>query len=170
MKTIAQSDALTKLYNRAFTEKQIIQYFSQGNTAGVMMILDIDNFKRINDNRGHLCGDRILIRFSQILSEVFPGEIIGRIGGDEFLIFAKGNFTQQAISQKADQIIRKFDQSFLSKDPIAPATCSIGISRAPLDGGSFPPLFDKADRALYHVKRSGKHGFCFYGKNFAALY
>ena len=88
----AQRDSLTGLYNKGIAQSMIEEYMeNEGLKAkGALFVIDVDNFKAVNDNLGHLAGDSVLTNISSMLSEVFnENSIVGRIGGDEFIVFLK---------------------------------------------------------------------------------
>jgi diguanylate cyclase (GGDEF)-like protein len=120
-------------------------------------MLDMDNFKSINDEYGHIKGDEVLVRFSAIIKEYFgENDILCRIGGDEFVVFSKGEPEKLKPKKKANDIIYA-----LKNDPMLAGfnvSASIGVSVAPNDGTEFIALYNNSDKALYHVKQNGKSG------------
>lgn len=118
-----------------------------------MLVVDIDHFKEINDSEGHLFGDRVLNGIGLILQNLSNEDtIVGRIGGDEFLILMKGSRRKDA-EILAARLISEIEKAHLSNAHVA-VSCSIGITSTE-GGASFSVLFDQADKALYQVKRSG---------------
>lgn len=152
----AKRDTLTQLYNRKATEDLIKDYVMVYDTPAAMMIIDIDKFKDINDSMGNLYGDAVLSELAHTLQRFLRDtDIIGRIGGDEFLVFMPDVSDSRLIERKASEILRAFESSYKSIGGRLGVTGSIGISRYPDDGIDFAGLFDKADIALYHAKRHG---------------
>lgn len=160
----AQKDVLTGLWNRKYMEEGISRYAQMKNPSGVFMILDMDNFKLINDNFGHIMGDAVLIKFAETLRDVTkPEDIICRIGGDEFAMFLKGNFTKTDIAEIANQIITRIEDKVNAiKQEGYEVSVSVGISQMPEDSEEFIELYNKADKALYYVKQNGKRGYHFF--------
>lgn len=161
IKIEAQRDALTGLWDRKYTESAVNEYLERESNDGVMFMLDMDNFKNINDRYGHIKGDEVLIKFAEIIRTCCEkNDIICRIGGDEFIIFSKGKTSAINSGAKADNIIKTLrENAFLS---IFDFSVSIGIVVAPNDGRTFIDLYNNADKALYYVKQNGKGGYHFY--------
>lgn len=159
----AQRDSLTGLWNRAFTIDFLDDYLTDKRHCGCFFMLDIDGFKGINDTYGHIAGDNVIIRLSESLRKVIRSDdIICRIGGDEFIIFFKGVSSREFASDKAEEIIMRLDSDPMFPEDRDKVSVSIGISLAPFDGSDFATLYNKADKALYHVKENGKHGYHFF--------
>lgn len=157
----ACQDVLTGLWNRQYLEDQVRVYGKDGN-AGVFMLLDLDNFKTINDTLGHIVGDAVLIKFAETLKEqITDDDIVCRIGGDEFVIFLKGGEVRKECIGLAQRLIDMMPLKVASVTGVdgSENTVSIGISCMPQDGTEFLTLYNKADKALYHVKQNGKHSY-----------
>lgn len=160
----ATRDPLTGVYNKEITIKKIDKFIS-GNRNGMhmLMFMDFDDFKKINDHYGHLQGDKVLIfvisRFKEVFSE---GEIIGRIGGDEFVVFA-GNISciEEAV-ERAKVLRTALDTTYISDNNSIPISGSIGVSIYPEDGLHYEQMMDRADKALYRVKENGKNNYLLY--------
>lgn len=161
----AERDSLTDLYNKAKMRKLVEKHIRQSDdTEGAFLIIDIDDFKTINDTCGHLYGDEVLIKIANtILISAGMEDYAGRIGGDEFCVFCRGKNVGQHAVETAERISRMADQIQLSGRRV---TLSMGISRYPKDASSYEELYQKADQALYRVKRSGKNAFSVYDKNY----
>lgn len=161
----AERDSLTDLYNKAKMRKLVEKHIRQADdTEGAFLIIDIDDFKTINDTCGHLYGDEVLIKIANtILISAGMEDYAGRIGGDEFCVFCRGKNVGQHAVETAERISRMADQIQLSGRRV---TLSMGISRYPEDASSYEELYQKADQALYRVKRSGKNAFSVYDKNY----
>ena len=163
--TKAQRDPLTQLYNKAVTRELIEEFLvsEAGKGMHALCIIDIDNFKSINDNLGHAFGDRVLSAMAEKLSEsVKASDIVGRIGGDEFLIFMKNIAGKPAVGQKAAELCQIFHDWLKSVGGNVETSLSIGICILPEDGCSFAEVYEKADRALYASKNKGKNTFTFF--------
>ena len=128
----------------------------------VALMIDVDNFKQINDVHGHIAGDQVLAELAQACREhVRPEDIVGRYGGDEFIIMVPGITSLRAI-QLADQLTRPVAR-VLGRDgkPLA-YTTSIGIAECP-PGGDLPTLLMHADLAMYEAKQAGGGGWRVFG-------
>lgn len=150
----AYQDALTGLLNKAESRRRTENYLNAGHEKGSLVLMDLDDFKRINDRYGHLCGDAVLSDTAAVLCRLFPGDIIGRIGGDEFLLFIP-EMGKAAAGEKAKNISVLLKEKKLpdSEDVIC---SSVGIAEWPEDADSFFELYRKADMALYYSKRNNK--------------
>lgn len=160
----ATRDPLTGIYNREITIKKIDQYIN-GNKEGkhALLFIDFDDFKKVNDNYGHLLGDRVLIYVINKIKSVFTeGEIIGRVGGDEFLVFIGYINSEEEITRKANSLITTLNTTYKDEEHSIDISCSIGIAMYPEDGIHYAQLIQCADKALYYVKSRGKNNFIFY--------
>ncbi len=157
---IALTDGLTGLWNRSYLTQKIHEVLGRGSDA-VYMIVDVDHFKSVNDKLGHIKGDEVLKRIAHMMAEAFPDDIVARLGGDEFVIFIENPPKHDDLCER----ITKF-QTWVNDDLKESAngipTLSIGVALAPQDGDSMETLYDKADRALYVVKKEGRNNFKFY--------
>lgn len=162
----AERDSLTGIYNKGMTEKLIIEHLcnSLPSTKGALLIIDIDNFKAINDNFGHIFGDELLCNLSQKLSDLFRNDdIVGRIGGDEFIVFLKNVSTPEIIRNKSEEICKTFSITYTTTDNKEyKISISIGIAIFPENGNTFKELYKNADTALYVAKNKGKNVYIFY--------
>lgn len=159
----AEKDPLTNLYNKTATQA-LIEKHLQSRPDGIqaLFVLDLDNFKIINDTYGHPYGDVILETFANRIKQIFrSNDILGRIGGDEFIIYMKSCFGTEYVIEKANLIQTLLTDLSLEKKH--PFTFSIGIAFFPTDGNSFDELFSKADLALYESKAKGKNCYTIYG-------
>ena len=160
----AAHDSLTGLYNKGATENMItsaIQGHPKQNHA--LLIIDVDDFKSVNDTLGHGSGDEALKLVSSTLTESFRDtDIIGRVGGDEFMVFAIdiGDNTER-IKAALDKIRYK-KMTVVSVDKCINLTLSIGISTFPDDAETYEDLYKKSDIALYESKHNGKDQYTFY--------
>lgn len=162
-----RKDSLTSLWNRKYMEEEVSKTMERPNNNGVFVMVDIDRFKSINDTYGHMMGDAILSRFAEIIStKIGPHDVAARMGGDEFALFLKGDYTTAEIAEYCG-IINNLVETEVSEllNGKANVTSSIGIAMAPQDGTSFEVLYSRADKALYYVKQNGKNGFHFYRQN-----
>lgn len=158
----ANVDFLTGTYNRNYFEKAINDWLSQASTVKeniVCIVFDIDNFKYFNDEHGHLFGDEVIKQVSKAcLSILQDGEIMGRFGGDEFIVALKG-VSLELGKKRAEQIEEAIGNLQINKDgELVSIQVSIGVADN-LCGTitSFLDLFHFADTALYNAKKSGKN-------------
>ena len=160
----AQTDALTGLYNKETTEQLTDELLSEDeNKSHAFLILDVDCFKQINDIYGHAVGDIVLQKFGKLLKGTFrEGDILGRIGGDEFGVIMKNIQTKDIAMKKAEELLAKTQAYKIDELKGNNISISIGISTAPQDGDCYMDLYKRADQALYQAKRSGKARVCGY--------
>ena len=153
-------DPLTNLYNQHTFFKKLeesVKLAEQQNEVFSMAILDIDNFKAINDTYGHSAGNQVLEGLSDLMGMVFSPrrEFVARYGGEEFGIIFKGMTSDQAY-ERIEQLRRHFSDSRLSCIGVIHVTFSGGVAQyRPGEEGS--TLFNRADAALYEAKRKGKN-------------
>ncbi|WP_133969417.1 diguanylate cyclase domain-containing protein [Eubacterium limosum] len=156
----AEQDALTGLYNREAIRQKISAYLSQEPGSSALFLIDTDNFKQVNDNMGHLFGDAVLTEMAIGMKKlVRQSDVVGRIGGDEFIIFLKDLTSQGVAEEKARQLLDTFQHLFQSEKRPIEVTCSIGVALCPQDGQDFQTLYQNADRALYQAKSIGKNNY-----------
>lgn len=168
MKSKACQDALTGLWNRAYTEETVNGRLSHG-INGTLMMIDLDNFKAINDNYGHIAGDQTLKMFADTLrSFANENDVICRIGGDEFIVFVDGVTSKSEIRSLAADIISNLCHKLEECKFETNSSVSIGIAQAPDDGTEFSKLYNAADKALYYVKQNGKNSFHFFSDKLQA--
>ncbi len=156
----AITDGLTRLYNRAETERRIHDALQECGESGdrkvALIMLDIDNFKRVNDVYGHREGDMVIIALSNVLRKVtarYPGAIAGRWGGEEFMVMMAGEQADGAV-KAAEQIRELFaSETFESAEP---QTVSVGVTFRH-DSESIDSLCNRVDKALYQAKGNGKN-------------
>lgn len=161
----AQRDTLTGLYNKGTAERLISSCLaaSQPGDMHALFAIDVDNFKAVNDNLGHLFGDAVLSEISSKITGQFrSSDIVGRIGGDEFVVFLKNLRSLDLVYEKAEAMIDVFRHSFTGQNMDYKISGSIGIALYPRDGKTYPTLFKNADNALYCAKNQGKDGFRIY--------
>lgn len=157
----AECDQMTGLYNKITTETlitNILQDRKYKNVKNAMLMIDIDNLKNINDRLGHIFGDMIIGRLADCIKMTFrESDILGRVGGDEFVIFMKDCTSEEAVRGKAEQLCSTYRTTLENAGSKVPVSCSIGIAVYPDNGDSFLSLYSNADKALYDAKKSGKN-------------
>ncbi len=156
----ANTDAMTGLLNKKASEHEIEQAIAECD--GLLCMIDLDSFKLVNDLHGHDKGDEVLIRFSKLLREgLREGDIAGRIGGDEFVLYCRNIREENVIIKKINYFneeIVKVAKELLGEDTTIPLGVSAGVAKIPDQGRLFESVKKKADQALYQVKLEGKHG------------
>lgn len=166
---IAQRDMLTKLYNKGTCERLIEEHLERGQIYGgccVLFILDIDDFKLVNDTMGHLFGDAYLAKMAEEIQKQFRSQdIIGRIGGDEFMIYIKDIPDIQIVHKKARKLIHSLSRLAVPEMGELKVSCSIGIALVPEHGNAFQELYHNADLALYQAKSKGKNTYVIYDRS-----
>ncbi len=161
----ADTDLLTSLNNKLATERKVKEYIeNHPKEQAMMFVLDIDNFKKINDTLGHAFGDEVLRSFGHQIGAVFRAtDVVGRVGGDEFLIFLK-HLNEESLLEKEARKLCYFFRNFQAGEYVKyAATASIGVAIFPNDGKDFESLYKAADTALYIAKKRGKNQLAFYG-------
>ncbi len=156
-----KQDDLTKLLNKSTTKSEV-EAFLKKNVRGThaLMLIDVDNFKGINDTLGHMFGDSVLITIAKKIQDLFRAtDIVGRIGGDEFMVFMKHTDYYQA-KLKAESICKNVRQTYHggSKEEIE-VSCSVGVAIIGTIKESYSSLFAKADMAMYQAKEAGKNQY-----------
>lgn len=160
LKLSARRDVLTDLWNRRYLEDGVNEEGERTDGAGAFMLVDMDNFKAVNDNYGHIMGDKVLENFAQVLrSYAAEDDIVSRLGGDEFGVFIRGKIDKEELQQRAAGIIRDVEALSGIEGKDAGVSASVGIAFMPEDGVDFMTLYNKADKALYYVKQNGKRNF-----------
>ena len=159
---LAHYDELTELPNRLSLNEFMELRFSE-EVALAFMFLDLDGFKEINDSYGHRFGDKLLIRVSRMLQEIFPQDAyIVRTGGDEFVIVLPCEECNNLIDTTMGKISSMFNNPFFIDAKDIYVTASIGIAMYPEDAQSTEELLKCADAAMYNAKSLGKNTFSFY--------
>ena len=161
----AERDALTGLYNKGHARELIDEALAVPGTTKALLVLDMDGFKKVNDNLGHLFGDAVISDMALSLAEVFSseGDIIGRVGGDEFVVLLRDIGSRDAVVASCEKLRDMLRRSFeYGKNQTLNVSGSVGIALSPEFGDSFEALFSCADKALYEAKRSGRDTQVFY--------
>lgn len=168
----ADMDLLTELNNKIATERKIKEYMANRpqDERGLLFVLDVDNFKKINDTMGHTFGDEVLRSLGLGLKAEFRvSDIVGRTGGDEFMIFLKDIKDEETIRHAISKM-ELFFKDFKAGDYVKySVTASIGCARYPEDASSFEALYRAADQALYKAKNRGKNQIARYTEADAAI-
>lgn len=169
LKNLSEIDELTQIYNRQTAQKFILEKISEETLAGsaALIIVDLDYFKTVNDNYGHIAGDKVLSTTGSLLKRNFrEQDIIGRLGGDEFIIFIHNphhqrNELKQILTIRLNQLLQQ-----IRNIPIADfsmhISASIGVMILTSLPVSFIELYNNADIALYESKKKGRDCVTFF--------
>lgn len=158
----ATHDTLTGLPNRQGLMEALTARTLDPNVELIAMFIDLDHFKQVNDRLGHNAGDEVLVGSAERLTECFrPGDIVGRLGGDEFLVLLATDLSLEAAQDLAERAIGSLERPFLVHDADnrldeAFISASIGVATYPGDAQSPEQLVNLADQALYAAKRQGR--------------
>ncbi len=164
LRHLAERDSLTKLLNKSAIRSLSEQYIMSAPQSGcAMFIVDLDNFKQVNDRYGHLFGDAVLTQAAKTIQQIFRGDdFVGRIGGDEFLVLMRNTNQLQSVQRRAQELVDTFHDLFRTQFQDQTLSCSIGVALYPQHGQTYNDLFLKADQALYQTKASGKNSYSIY--------
>jgi diguanylate cyclase (GGDEF)-like protein len=162
----ASHDALTGLPNRSYGNQRLqieIDKANYNNSNLLVMFIDLDNFKQINDTLGHLAGDEVLKQSTErLINAVGSKELLSRLGGDEFLFIIPDLYDLEVSKKYAEEILKLFDEPFTWNNQKFFVSISIGMSRYPEDGDSTQQLLANADMAMYSAKQDGRNAYSFY--------
>lgn len=159
MQKRAEYDTVLSIYNKNTFNIRADSLSKQG--SGVFMMLDIDDFKTINDTFGHPFGDKVLITIADILKATFPEDaVIGRLGGDEFGIFLPEDCSREQIEAYMKLLYDRISGYLFKEDTSGKVSFSVGIASS--RGKDFATFYKEADAALYISKHGGKNRFSFY--------
>lgn len=164
---LADRDAMTGLYNRSAFGRRVDGILRSGVDEGnihAFIMIDLDDFKTINDTYGHIVGDQVLEQCATLLKSCFrASDLVSRMGGDEFAVFMTSAGSAAQVAEKVQRFLAGLQNiKFIEGDSASPAA-SIGISLYPTHGADSNTLYDQADIALYKIKGSQKNDYCFFG-------
>lgn len=160
----SELDLMTGLYNKVTAERIISGLLAKNCRRNALMIIDIDNFKQVNDFEGHLVGDHTIRIIADLISGHFrKTDVVGRIGGDEFIVFMADIPTRELARQKANDLARLLRYKPNITLP-ANVSISIGIAITEKHPYTYEEVFCRADQALYFAKRNGKGQYIEYGR------
>lgn len=158
---LSMMDFLTGLYNKAYAQIHVEDLLHSGHT-GALFMMDLDDFKHINDAYGHIIGDKVLKVFADIMKNAASdNDVLCRVGGDEFIMFNIDMNSREAAAERAEKIINPPEELIAEVPMFKDFLSSIGIAFAQ-KGDDFLSLFKKADKALYFAKRNGKKTYHFF--------
>lgn len=164
----ASIDQLTGVFNKLTFEDTVSQLFEgrTGSEKYAFILLDLDNFKGVNDTLGHAYGDRVLAKTGSILRCTFPGEndFSGRLGGDEFgaLMKLEDESSFEVLKARCEELCDAFSHHYTGDDGKYKISASIGAAIFPDHGNNFADLYSSADKALYYSKGKGKDTYTIY--------
>ncbi|MGN0351464.1 MAG: diguanylate cyclase domain-containing protein [Roseburia sp.] len=155
-------EPLTHLFNKVATQTEVKDFLAKNpDSVHVMSLIDIDNFKKINDTFGHTFGDTVISDVASKIKKHFKStDIVGRIGGDEFLVLMK-NTTLEEAEEKAESLCKIVRKRYSGDGVEQMVTLSVGMAVYNVDGQTYEELFEKADRAMYRTKQNGKNSYSF---------
>lgn len=168
LKFQARRDGLTKVYNKTTTKSVIDEMITSEERLGqqskhAFILFDIDYFKSVNDMFGHKFGDRVIVDVVERVKSLFrQTDVIGRIGGDEFVVFIKDVPNEEFVTEKVGQIIEAANHIYDVDGGQRAITVSAGVSWYEHDGNDFDSLYETADKALYLAKDKGRNTYEFY--------
>lgn len=161
LKAKIELDGMTGLLNKVAMQITIENYIKDCDigVCHAMIMIDTDNFKAVNDNLGHQYGDEAICFVANAIKETFrESDFIGRVGGDEFMVFMK--HTTAHITEERAKVLNRAIKKIFEKDGVSVSiSCSIGIAYYGRDGENYDILFKNADSALYEAKKSGKNQY-----------
>ncbi len=164
--TAEGKDSFTGLLNKKACAEYVADTLADSEDRHYMAIIDIDNFKMINDTQGHMYGDQVISQVASIINSTLNGRgIVGRFGGDEFFIFTNWITTEIQLRAILTSIRKRVQNFFENQSQNCKVTLSIGVSLAPVDGSTYNELFRKADKCLYLAKYKGKNRFVIYDED-----
>lgn len=150
----SETDSMTGLLNRQAAEQQI-NHSLEKNPRGTLFMLDVDDFKEINDTYGHAAGDRALLFLSSCMKKTFRSEdVLGRIGGDEMVIYVSGLLDSRVAEKKIRTLQKLLSEGDMKDMPVL--SVSVGTAVCPENGDSFELLFRAADESMYRLKEKKK--------------
>ncbi len=162
LKNRAEQDALTHLLNKDACKYYIESFLESGACHGssALLVIDLDNFKQVNDQYGHMFGDIIITQAADEIRKLFRMEdIVGRIGGDEFVVLMKNIHSLDLLKHRLESLITVFSTALHDRVPEANLGGSVGVALYPQHGVLYEDLFRQADQALYQAKARGKNGY-----------
>lgn len=151
-----EQDSLTRILNAGTTRRLSEEYLSGENKNCAIMVIDVDSFKRINDRYGHMVGDEVMICAAATIKKLFrSNDIVGRIGGDEFLVLMKDVSDVEIVRQRCHQIVNAFNEMKFDSMRDEIMSCSVGAAMCPVHASNYNALFLLADKAMYRSKKLG---------------
>ena len=154
------NDYLTQVWNKETGERKIKEYLKYAD--GCLMLIDLDDFKSINEDYGHLKGDKALKLVADVLRAHAREEYLCRLGGDKFMLFVRDISSVDEAKKILDALTYTYNCKAEETNLLTRTSLSIGVALSVKDGRDYDELYQCADRALYYVKQNGKHGYSFH--------
>lgn len=161
----AQRDGLTGLYHKAAAQERIDYYLNQmgKNENSAMLLVDVDDFRGVNDQYGHIFGDAVLVELAGLFGKMFrDGDVVARVGGDTFLIFMPAVSSEPAAISRVRQLLEASKNVVRKSD--REISCSVGLALAPRHGRNCETLFQHCSHALCQAKDTGKGGYAVFSE------
>ncbi len=169
LKMKSELDSLTHIYNKGTTEYLIDKIITSSKVdvhQHTLIIIDLDNFKQLNDTFGHQFGDEVIKELATFLKNLFrSNDIVGRIGGDEFFVFMRDTTIEKRLEEKCNQILKQFHKFYEKNGKSVEISASIGVALYPEHGTIYKELYHNADVALYSAKKHGKNNYQLFNGN-----
>jgi len=161
----AETDQLTGLLNRTAAEEEIGGLLRGGEETDVMMLLDLDHFKSVNDRMGHQMGDKVLVDVAAELKKMFRStDVLSRLGGDEYIIFMHDVPEPEWVRQRAEQVVKIVRRWVTDGTTNVRVTASVGVVSTEGMEREYGVLYRAADIAMYFAKEQGGNGAVFYSR------
>ena len=161
----AECDSLTQLLNKATMQRQTEGYLNSFPNGAycALLIIDLDNFKQVNDRYGHMFGDKVLLKTADSIRHSFRSrDLVARIGGDEFMVLMKDISNEALVKERCEQLLNSFHNFSFEENSEYEISCSIGVALSPHHATTYEKLFKLADEAMYTAKKKGKNNYSIY--------
>jgi|GEM_PF-2586026 len=164
LKLKSEYDQLTKVYNKSAFYDKVRRYIEENKEENcILVFIDLDNFKAINDNLGHMVGDEVLVDTANKICDIFNSTeaVVSRFGGDEFCVF-NPSISLSIIKERINALCDNLNATYIYKESKITVSASIGVAFYPKHGETLESLIHKSDIALYKSKENGKNQFTIY--------
>lgn len=159
LQVLSEQDSLTKLYNSDTTRRMCSEYLSDNHSSCAMIMLDLDGFKQVNDVLGHMKGDQVITCVAARIKKLFrSGDVVGRVGGDEFLVLMKDIPDDDIVRRKCESIVGSVSD-LANELSVNSFGCSVGAVLISPGNGDYDGVFRFADAVMYDVKNNGGNGY-----------
>lgn len=167
LKKEIERDPMTGLYSKTHAPYLVNQILLDKTKMNALLVIDLDNFKNVNDRLGHLIGDAVIMDMAMNLKTTFRKcDILGHIGGDEFMVMMNDIKSPEIVIQKCEKLRDLLRRTYNHEGEEVSVSSSIGIALSPAHGSDYKSLFKKADAALFQSKRDGKDTQTIYDEQF----
>ena len=162
----ADTDLLTGLMNRTAAQEDIQEHLEQTQETGVLILLDLDRFKSVNDKLGHQTGDKVLVEVARDLGKMFRNsDVLSRLGGDEFIIYMKAVPEEAWVRRRAEEVVRTVRRWVTDGTTNIQISASVGVVMTNRMERVYEDLYRAADIAMYFAKAQGGNQAVFYSKD-----